>query len=105
MRKESEDIQPVIERHGHDASGGEALAIVARLRTVAGNESTAIEVHQYRQLRVGGFRQCPDVEVKAILAHTIRTEVHIAEDRALWAARPELIGFTHAGPVLPRRGV
>src|SRR5579862_8673445 len=99
MREESEDIEPVIDGNGHDTFGGKALPVVARLRTIAGDEATAVNINQHGQPRVVGFRRSPDVEVKTILAHAVRAEVHVAEHRALGTTRSELIRLTDASPV------
>jgi len=88
----------------------DTMPFVARLSPIvarapspsAGEEPAAIEGTPGRgsfALRISPVVQM--LRVKAILAHTVRTEFISREDRALRTARAKLIGFTHAGPIFP----
>ena len=104
MREEAEDAEPVAHRDDDDAALRHALAVVARLRAIAGDEAAAVVVDEHRQTRARprvGRR--PDVEIEAVLAHAGVAEHHVAVDARLHALVGEAVGLAHALP--PRRGL
>src|SRR5262245_34837466 len=103
-RKKPEHAQAIIYGDRHNSLLSHALAVVAPLRTVARHETAAEEIDQHRQLLIARFGWSPDVQVETIFAHSVRAEVHVAEDGPLHTARPELIGLAHALPVFDRLG-
>src|SRR5579859_3939170 len=103
MREETKDAKTVVDRDGDDALARHALAVVAPLGSVPGNESASVEVDEDRKPLSAGLRGRPDVQVKTVLAHAIRAKVHVSEDGRLHCPRPELIGFAHAIPALYRQ--
>jgi len=53
MGEEAEDIEAIVDRHGHNAPAGHLAAVVTRLGAVARNKAAAVEVHQHRQVGAG----------------------------------------------------
>ena len=49
MGQEPEHVQAVVDGQGDDAPARHRLAVVSRLRAVAGDESAAVEVDQHRE--------------------------------------------------------
>src|SRR5579885_243295 len=103
MHKETEDVRAVVDRDGHDPMPGHILAVIARLRSIAVLEAATEDVYQYRELLAIRFRRRPDVQVEAILAHTVAAEPVVrVRSGSLHTAWPELVGVADATPVLGR---
>ena len=98
MGHEAKDAKPVAERHRDDPLRRHALAIIARLGTIARHEPAAIEIDKYRQLLPARLRRRPDVQIEAVLTHPIRTKVHVAKDRTLHTTGSELVRLAHPLP-------
>src|ERR1700730_13235040 len=98
MRKKSEDAEAVADGDGDDTFTRHAFAVVTGLRAVAGLEAATEIVDEDGKTLTGALGRGPDVEVEAILAHAIRSEVHVAEQRELHAACCELPGVPNAVP-------
>jgi len=101
QREEAEHAETVVHGDRDDALAGQAGAVIALLRAVAGHEAAAVEVHQHRQL-AADVRGLPDVEIETVLTHAVGAEHHVAEQRQLHAARPETSHLAHAAPRLDR---
>src|SRR5437867_3434003 len=78
------------------------FAIIPWLGAVAGNEPAAVEVDQNRESLFAGFCGRPDVQIKAVFAHSIGSEYHVAEDGRLHRPRAKFVGLAHAMPILSR---
>ncbi len=90
MRQEPEHGEAVVHGHRNHALAGQARPIVARFRAVAGHESPAEEIDEHGQAVLAMHGRRPDVEIKAVLADSIRSKVHVAEDWPLHGAGPNL---------------
>ena len=103
MGEEAENAEAVIDRQRDDAlarhrSRRRSAAQNRRLRRIRRRKNRrAPAVRPGRRLR-----RRPDVQVEAVLAHPVRPEVHVAEDRRLHAARAELGRLANTLPVLDR---
>ena len=99
--EEAENAEPIIHRHDDDPASCKRGAVVALLRSVAGHEPAAIDIHQDRQFaapRAVEPGRSPDIQIETVLARRGRAEHHVGEERLLHAARPELGGVADARP-------
>src|SRR6202035_3172397 len=103
VRKEPEDVQPVIHGDHYDALARQMLAILARLGCAAGLKSAAKNPDHHGKLGPASVRRRPDVEGEAILAHPRIAKDRVFDDGWLHATRPETGGLSHAPP--RRRGL
>src|SRR5947209_3768054 len=71
-------------------------------RSRASGEATAVKPEIYRHGFPRGLDRRPNREVQAVLAHFLPAWIDVAEYLALYAVRPEFIGFAHAAPGLYR---
>ena len=99
MRHETENTQPVVDRHRDDALARHALAVITILGTVAVREAAAEKINQYGQFPAARLRGRPHVEVQAVLTRAIAAGPVVAAG-ALHAAGAELICTADVGPVL-----
>ena len=84
MGEKAERVEAVVERHDHDAAGGEARPVVARLRTRADGEAAAVNPdHDREPFGTLRFGLRPDVEGEAVLGEAACGEVDVVEDDAL----------------------
>src|ERR1041384_6875632 len=102
MGHESEHAEPVVDRNDDDSLRGHTLAVVAWLGAVAGNESAAVEINKHRESVAIRFGGSPDIQIKAILAHAVRSKSHVVKDRRLHAAWAEVDRLFDTFPVLHR---
>src|SRR4051812_42875446 len=102
MSKEAKHTKAVINCNCHYTAACHAFAIIAWLRTVTCYKAATVEVHHHRQVFITCFRWCPYIQVKAIFAHTIRTEIHIAKKGQLHGTWAKMVCLAYASPVLHR---
>src|SRR5262245_19524767 len=99
MNEEAENIGPVVDGDDDHALAGHVLSVIARLRTVPVLEAAAENIDQDGEsllVQPGGR---PDVQVKAVLAHTVAAEPVVrAGRRPLHTSRPEPAGIADARP-------
>src|SRR6185295_4502516 len=98
MSHKAKYTQPVINGNGHNSFARHALAVIAGFGAVACDESTAEEVNHDGEFFIARFGRCPDVEIQAVLAHSVGTKTHVAKYRLLHATRTKLSGFTDPAP-------
>ena len=107
MRVEPERPEAVVVGDEDDALLRERFAVVAWQRSGAAGERAAVAPDHHGQLRRGGRRRGPDVDVEAVFARRRRRRrafaAAAAAATALHAARTERLGLAHAVPL--RRGL
>ena len=94
VREEPRHAHTVGEAHKDDAARGQFRAVVHGVRRGAAVEAAAVDPHEHRQLRGGGRRRGPDVQVQAVLAQAARRRTA----HRLHARRSEPVRTPHAGP-------
>jgi len=65
MREESEQAEPIVQRHHDHAVRRERSAVVVRIAAATEHEAAAMQPHHHRQ--VGGAGGCPHVREQAVL--------------------------------------
>src|SRR3989440_6361771 len=100
--KEAKHVERVVHGEHHDALAREACAVIAWLRAIASQESTAVEIDQHWQVILVRGGGCPHVQVEAVLAHAAGTKAHIAKEGQLHGPRGKLVGFAHPRPLCDR---
>src|SRR3954469_5121997 len=99
MREEAEDAEPMTDRDDDNAALRHALAIVAWLGAIAGNEAATVDVEEDGQLSRAARLGHPDVEVQTILAHARVAKHHVTEDTRLHALVGESVSSSNSLPV------
>src|SRR6185503_1699207 len=99
---ESKHSKAVVDRHDDDALRRHALAVVARLRSIAAYKTAAVEINEHGQSLARGFRGCPNVEIETVFTYAVRTEDHVVEDPGLHTAWAKVGCLSHAFPVSDR---
>src|ERR1700730_3519706 len=90
MNEEAENIGSVIDGDGDHAFASHALAVIARLRTIAVLEAAAENIKQDREFLVARFRWSPNVQIQTVFAHAVTAEPVICIGRSpLHASRSE----------------
>src|SRR5947209_4561493 len=104
MRKETEDAQPVIDGDNHNAFARQSFSIIGARTGVTACEASTVNPYHDRQIGLGRFGCCPDVQVKTIF--TERRQFAAIKYSSRWirclpACLRELLCFSYT---FPRRG-
>src|SRR5271170_4043812 len=90
MGEKAKRVQPMVEGHDDDAARREMRAVIARLRSAAGDKPAAVNPDHRRQSGAIARRSWrPDIQIEAILGDAGHEWVDVVPDDALERIRPE----------------